>query len=173
MEVTKKEKGSGVFLSFLLTIIFFALVIFFTYLLSFYTNFSIKDLNDITIWEFTILVFAAFRLTRLLVYDQVSQFIRDMFLVKSEKKEKGIVYTYRSKPKKGLRRLFADLLGCPWCVGVWISVFTVALYYLLPITWYFWLVLAIAGVSSFDQLLANLIGWKAELAKITVKKMEK
>jgi uncharacterized membrane protein len=167
----KKEKGSGSGFSFFLTMVFFSLVGVSIY---FFSNgrAGIESLSDVSVWEFFILSLAAFRQTRLLVYDKVAQFIRDLWLDTKQVEEDGVAYVYRSKPKRGFRRLMADLFSCPWCIGVWATVSTVFIYFMWPVTWFFWLVLAIAGVSSLFQLTANLIGWRAEMGKLQVKNME-
>ena len=130
-----------------------------------------KDLTDVSVFEFVILTLAVFRLQRLFVYDSVSQFIRDIFLETKEvlDDKEGVIYVIRSKYKTGVKRLFADLLSCPWCVGMWCAVFAVIVYFMYPVTWPLWLLMAIAGLSSFIQILANYVGWKAEGSKIVVK----
>lgn len=172
MTMEKKEKGSGNGLSFVLSNIFLILTAFGVYM--FYGRFmGISTLRDVGVFEFVLLSLAVFRLTRLFVYDSVSQWIRDIFLDTKEETVAGVVYVIRSKPQTGIRRLFTDLLGCPWCVGVWISLFAVFIYFMWPITWFFWLLLAVAGTSSFIQILANQVGWSAEYGKLSVKKLEK
>ena len=169
MKHTRKEKGSGNLLSFLLSIVFFGVIVLGMYLL-YAWDVGLEDLTDVSVFEIVLLSLAVFRLQRLLVYDKVAQYIRDLFLDLKEEKEDGIVYVVRTKPTKGLRRLFSDLFDCPWCIGVWAAVFTVFLYFLFPWTWPFWLILAIAGASSFLMLSINMIGWIAERNKQKAKK---
>jgi len=171
MVVERKEKGSGNFLSFLLSGVFFA-VVGFVFHQVFEAEIAQISLNDISWFEFFILTLAVFRLQRLLVYDTVSQWIRDFFLITREDHDKatGVTYVIRAKHQGGMMRLFADLLSCPWCVGVWAAAATVITYYMFPWTWPFWLLMAIAGASSFIQLTVNLIGWKAEGSKIVVER---
>lgn len=173
MSLVKEEKGAGHLLSFLLSGVFFLCVGFGFHLL-YEFDAGVRSLRDVTFFEFFILSLAVFRITRLIVYDKVSEFIRDMFLVTSEEydEERRITYIMRAKYDRGVRRLMADLLSCPWCVGVWAAVFAVVGYFLLPATWPFWLLMAVAGAASFFQLLSNLIGWQAEYGKIVVQKTE-
>ena len=93
---------------------------------------------------------AVFRIIRLFVYDRITKWFRDMFV------------GFESGPGKTIN----DLLGCPWCIGVWASVVVVFFYYLSSISWIVILMLAVASVASFLQILANLIGWKAENLKL-------
>ena len=69
-------------------------------------------------------------------------FLRDFF----EKKEKGI------------GRTIHELIICPWCIGIWISLFVIPLYFLKDIGKIFVLIVAIAGIGSFLQILVNMIG---------------
>ena len=104
-----------------------------------------------------ILSLATFRLVRLFVYDKVTAWIRALF----------------ADATSGPRKPAYDLLLCPWCFGVWAALFVCFFYYTMPMAWFFLLVLAIAGVGSFFQLLANMIGWKAELGKLEAQSFEK
>ncbi len=128
----------------------------------------------IPFYDFFILSLAVFRLTRLFVYDGIMQFVRDMFLVKtiSTDEKTGEKVVERSKAIRGLRRVFCELLGCPWCIGMWMSFWVIILYFFIPESWLLFLILAIAGFSSFIQITINAIGWTAEKEKIEVKKIE-
>jgi hypothetical protein len=76
------------------------------------------------------------------------------------------------KPARGPRRTLADLLSCPWCFGMW-AAGTVAFFYLLtPYAFFVVLMLAIGALGTLLQLLANMIGWKAEQLKYDVEKGE-
>ena len=105
--------------------------------------------RGIAIFDFILIILATFRLIRLFVYDKITQFIRDWFIPISH----------------GPRRTIGALLSCPWCTGVWIAPFVIFFYYSTPLAWFVILVLAIAGVASFIQVLANMIGWRAEYLK--------
>jgi hypothetical protein len=51
---------------------------------------------------------------------------------------------------------------------LWFALVAVFLYFATPIAWYGILVLAIASLASYLQLLGNLIGWHAEAKKLDV-----
>ncbi len=112
--------------------------------------------KTLTLFDFILISLATFRLVRLFVYDKVTLFVRDYFT------------SHLSGPKKAL----ADLLGCPWCFGVWAGTLVVFFYYVMPMAWLVLLILAIAGVASFIQILINKIGWDAELMKLETQKRE-
>ncbi len=109
--------------------------------------------------EFLILSLASFRLTRLFVYDKILAFFREQFwdIVETPRGKRSL-----EKPLKGPRRTMADLLSCPWCIGMWAGTTVVFFYYLTEYAWFPVMALAVAGLGSLFQVIANLIGWKAE-----------
>ncbi len=135
---------------------------------SFYTR-----IYDVSAWELTLLLLTVFRLIRLFVYDSVAQYVRDWFLDLREVKKDGELYIQRDKPKSGLRRLIADLLSCPWCASVWLSVVVIYLYLRFPQVWFIYLALSISGLASVLQICANCVGWTAEHKKLSTLDLEK
>jgi hypothetical protein len=119
--------------------------------------------ETITLADVVIMTLASFRLTRLFVYDSVTRFFREQFY-DVEVKRGGKAQLVR--PPYGPRRTLNDLMSCPWCFGLW-AASTIGFFYMLtPMAYFPTLVLAIAGVASLLQVTANLIGHKAEQAKI-------
>jgi len=98
-------------------------------------------------WEFFLLALAIFRLIRLFAYDHITQFLRD--------------WLGQSEPNTFLGTL-SQLVNCPWCIGLWFSYLVVFAYFATPYAWPLILILALASVASFFQILTNLIGWHAE-----------
>jgi len=81
-----------------------------TYILHYYNRLA----ESITPFEFIIITLASFRLIRLFVYDSVARFIRDLFIIKKEQKDKdGNIIIIREKHKDGFKRLMSDLFSCP------------------------------------------------------------
>lgn len=111
--------------------------------------------------DMLLLSLATFRLTRLFVYDAVTKFVRELFW-DAEEMAGEVVFT---KPLRGPRRTLADLFSCPWCFGIWAAAVLTFFYLYTPISFVPIAVLAIAGLGSFFQLLANMVGWKAEKLK--------
>ncbi|WP_096155104.1 MULTISPECIES: DUF1360 domain-containing protein [Bacillus] len=75
-----------------------------------------------TFW-FILLVLAVFRLTRLIVYDKINNFIRRPFHdVVEEVNEDGEAEEYIVIKGKGVQSFIGELLSCHWCVGVWIAI---------------------------------------------------
>lgn len=111
----------------------------------------------IPLFDLTLIVLATFRLTRLFVYDIVTEFFRHWF---------------SGYPKDTFMGTIHALVTCPWCLGLWLAAFVVFFYFLTPFAWFFILFLAIAAVASTLQILANLIGWSAEYRKLKTKQKE-
>jgi len=110
----------------------------------------------IGLFDLVLIMLATFRLIRFFVYDKVMRWFRDIF----------------AGSHKGPSKTCYDLLKCTWCLGLWAATFVVFFYFLIPeIAWFVILVLAIAGVASFVQLVSNLVGWSAENRKIVTEKI--
>lgn len=106
-------------------------------------------------FHFIIIAFAIFRLTRLLVADHITQWLRDLCMKTVTVKDPltGALFVRCEKPIKGIRRLISDLLGCPWCVGVWVAFAALVLYYLaatgtFSLGWMIILIFALAGAGE-------------------------
>ena len=117
--------------------------------------------SDLTGIDYLLLTLATFRLTRLFVYDAMTKFVREQFL---DVKKARSGYTLE-KPAFGPRRTLADLFGCPWCFAVWGGAVVIFCYLLTPYAQFPVLILAISGVATFVQLLANMVGHRAEQLK--------
>jgi hypothetical protein len=97
--------------------------------------------SSIPLFDFFMLTLATFRVTRLLVHDLVSDFIRDRF----------------ESATHGLGLSMHDLLDCPWCTGAWVSLGIGYVYFLLPMAWPILLALAVAGFGTLLTILASLM----------------
>lgn len=113
--------------------------------------------HSISIGNFLLITLAITRLIRLFSYDVITAFIRNWFV--------------DTNPNSFLGTL-GTLINCPWCTGLWFSLVVVFLYFATPIAWYAILVLALSTLASFIQILANLVGWSAELKKKQVKALQ-
>jgi hypothetical protein len=113
---------------------------------------------DVPARDLILLSLAIFRLVRLFSYDVITAFIRDWFV---------------GAPQNSLRHTLGALVNCPWCIGLWFSFIVVFFYFATPFSWPIIIILALAGVASIFQVLANLIGWSAELKKMEAKAFER
>lgn len=156
MRITDQYFWNVVFLVFFSVLVFMATIIL--------QSEADKSYTELTLIDFTLITLASFRLIRLVVYDKIFAFFREQFYDAEEYKGKVLLV----KPENGPRRTLADLLSCPWCFGIWATAMISFFYLLTPYAMFPILVLALSGVATFLQLLANFIGWKAELAKVDV-----
>ena len=147
------------FWNFVFSVFFLILVVMGAIILETESRIVLDELSTV---DFMLMTLATWRLTRLFVYDHITKFIREQFwdVVKV-----GKGYTLE-KPKVGPRRTMADLLSCPWCIGVWAAAVVIFFYLVTPYATYPIMLLAISAVATFLQLLSNLIGHKAEQARI-------
>jgi Protein of unknown function (DUF1360) len=147
------------FWNFVFSVFFLILVIMGSIILETESRIVLDELSTV---DFVLMTLATWRLTRLFVYDNITKFIREQFwdVVKA-----GKGYTLE-KPKVGPRRTMADLLSCPWCIGVWAAATVIFFYLITPYATYPIMLLALSAVATFLQLLSNLIGHKAEQARI-------
>ncbi|EMA6345037.1 DUF1360 domain-containing protein [Bacillus cytotoxicus] len=110
---------------------------------------------------FIIFAFAAFRLTRLIVYDKITAFLRAPFIEELEITEPdGSVSTYTKVRGKGLQKWIGELLSCHWCTGIWVSAFLICLYVLFPhVAEIVLCILGIAGLAAcIETMVSRMIG---------------
>ena len=96
----------------------------------------------ISVFDFVILALATFRLIRLLVFDSITEHIREYF----------------DRHEKGWRKEISTLISCTWCSGIWMAFIILLLFFLTPLSYFFILVLAIAGSGSAIQVIITKIG---------------
>lgn len=106
-------------------------------------------LADLSWFSLVILILASFRFTHLIVFDEITSFIRDPFLsITYEPDQSGQIVRKVNIKGTGLRHWIGMLLSCHWCVGIWSSVAIVAVYALLPWSYPVLLVLAVSGAAA-------------------------
>lgn len=160
MRITDQYVWNFIFLLF-----FFGVLLLYITLLE---QYAYRPLTSLTLVDLFLITLATFRMIRLFVYDNITAFFREQFWDMNDVGGGEMVLT---KPLRGPRRTLADLLSCPWCFGVWAAAMTTFFYLLTPYTFYIVIFLAIASVATFLQILANMIGWKAELLKKDVEQL--
>ncbi|MBR8660846.1 MULTISPECIES: DUF1360 domain-containing protein [Bacillales] len=99
--------------------------------------------------DLAILVLASFRLTHLIVFDEITAFLRAPFFTeKYETDAVGQLIRHIEFHGEGLRRWLGMLLSCHWCVGIWAAAAVVALYVYVPAAFPLLLLLAVAGAAA-------------------------
>ncbi len=112
---------------------------------------------EISWLEFVILSLASFRLTRLIVFDKITEFLRAPFFEEEIEVgpdgEEEIYYV----PKKGLITNFlGELLSCYWCTGIWVTLILCLFYLMWPVlATPFILVLAVAGCAALIEVMVQ------------------
>jgi hypothetical protein len=150
MSESEKPSSQQKFWNFLATVFYLGLVI----LLGFALKRKGIRIENIRIWEVFLLALATYRVTRILVFDKIFKLFRDFFRSKSE------LYVFY---------VVKEIIGCPWCAGVWVALFNVTVYFLVPYGNLFIYLLAIAGIASFFVIFVNYFGLSVEEKQHTVK----
>lgn len=153
--MSDSEKPTGVqkFWNFMATIFYIIL----TVLLGYGLKRKGIEIEQIRIWEVFVLALATYRLTRILVFDKIFKFFRDFI---------------RANARLQAIYVIKEILGCPWCAGVWVALFNVVIYFLVPFGNLFIYLLAIAGIASFFVIFVNYFGLSVEEKQHTVKNLK-
>ncbi|HYF29119.1 MAG TPA: DUF1360 domain-containing protein [Candidatus Paceibacterota bacterium] len=109
--------------------------------------------RPVSLGDFVLMALATWRLIRLFTYDAITAFVRDWFANAAPHTFLGTLKT---------------LINCPWCIGLWFSFIVVFFYFATIYAWPVILILALAAIGSFLQILSNLVGWSAEAKKRSV-----
>ncbi len=150
MEISKTEKIWNVLSMFVFVLLLIALGTL--------LNDRGIEIKNISLFELLLICTATYRMTRLMVYDRLFKLFRDIL---------------RSFEGSGLGDSLRTIVTCPWCAGVWISLFNVAVFFLVPFGELFIYVMAIAGVATFFQLGVNVLGMMAEEKQIDISEKRK
>ncbi|MBM7693008.1 hypothetical protein JOC77_002447 [Peribacillus deserti] len=112
-------------------------------------------LLDVNLWLLFIIGLASFRLTRLLVFDKITEFIRAPFFDEiTETDEHGNEEVYIIPKNKGPKKFIGELLSCFWCTGIWVSAFLLGVHYFIPVLGDpFILIFAVAAIGSLLEVI--------------------
>ncbi|MYL32206.1 DUF1360 domain-containing protein [Pontibacillus yanchengensis] len=99
--------------------------------------------------DFILLVLASYRVTNLLVYDSITEWIRSPFhRIVVKENDSGEQEEFIEIKGKGLQAFIGELLSCHWCTGVWASALVLLTFMYLPILIPLWIIFAISGGAS-------------------------
>ena len=101
-------------------------------------------MKEISWLTYVMLILASYRLTHLIVFDKITEFIRRPFVKKVKvETENG------TKTKEVPTSMFGYLLKCYWCAGVWSAILLGGGYLIFPrVIFVVILILSIAGGQS-------------------------
>ena len=122
--------------------------------------------QTVSVFDAVLMSFAAFRITRLVVYDKITRWFRELFVKKELFEKDGTQWVKLVPYEKGLMGTIHDLLGCPWCISFWSAIIIAFSYFMFSWAWFVIFFLALAGAGSLIQIIANAIGWRAENHKL-------
>lgn len=106
---------------------------------------------DISPISYIMLILASYRLTHLIVFDKITEFLRKPFMKKIEvKTNEG------TKMKEVPKSLFGYLLNCYWCAGVWSAIFLGCFYLLLPK--YAIILIFILSIAGAQAIIETFVG---------------
>lgn len=105
------------------------------------------DITQMTLRDFILIVLATYRLTRVVVFEKIFKYLRDLL---------------KSRQNLYLIGTLSSIITCPWCAGIWITLVMVIFYFLVPYGILLVYVLALAGVASVVILISNLLHMRAE-----------
>lgn len=99
-------------------------------------------MEDLTFKEALVFILASFRTTRILVFEKIFKYFRDVLKRRQHMYVIGTIHA---------------MITCPWCAGVWATLIIIVLYYLVPYGVLLVYVLALAGLTSMLILVSNLL----------------
>lgn len=102
-------------------------------------------MTDLDWMTYVMLILASYRFTHLIVFDKITEFLRNPFLKKERVTDpEGHVTT-----KKTPTSMFGYLLNCYWCAGIWSAIILGIAYLFIPhISKPVILILSIAGAQA-------------------------
>ena len=100
------------------------------------------DMTELTFKEALLIILASTRMTRILVFEKILKHFRDAL---KKRENLYVIGTIHS------------MVTCPWCAGVWVTLFIIVLYFLIPYGTVLVYVLALAGLATVVILLSNLL----------------
>ncbi|AME05067.1 DUF1360 domain-containing protein [Bacillus siamensis] len=101
---------------------------------------------------YVMIILASYRLTHLIVFDKITEFIRKPFL----KQEKTIDQNGRAVQKKVPSSAFGYMLQCYWCAGVWCAILIGICYLVWPR--YAHPVIFILSIAGAQAILETCVG---------------
>jgi hypothetical protein len=108
----------------------------------------------LTAFDAAMMGLGTFRLAHLLTYDKIFELVRTLFMDGSGPRAR--------KAARGWRRLVYEFLECLWCTGMWSALIVVTAYLLGTWGRFAVIVLAVAGIGSFLQVISNALAAATE-----------
>jgi len=100
------------------------------------------EIKELTFKEALVIILASTRMTRILVFEKIFKYLRDVL---KKRENLYVIGTLNS------------IITCPWCAGVWVTLIVIVFYFLVPFGTILVYVLALAGLATAVILLSNLL----------------
>jgi hypothetical protein len=123
-------------------------------------------LISVSPFDALLMALATFRITRLIVYDKIARWFRELFVKRRVYEKDGKTWVEIIPYGRGFRHTIYDLLQCPWCIGIWAALIVMFSYSIFTWAWSVIFFLALAGAGTLLQITANALGWRAENLKL-------
>jgi hypothetical protein len=101
------------------------------------------DLASLGFYDLTLLGLACLRLIHLVTYDKILEPLREPLQGDAN--------------RRGIMSLLSDFVACIWCTGVWSALIVITAYFLGPWGRFAVLLLAVAGLGSFLQVISRAV----------------
>ena len=109
-------------------------------------------MEDFSWLFFMILALASFRLTHLIVYDDITDPLRQYFIeVKVEQEGTEEQRVSAEARGTGIRRWIGLILMCHWCTGIWSTLLLTLTFLFIPGGLWLLIILAAAGVAAIIE----------------------
>ncbi len=112
---TTRPKEDQNFWNFIFSVFFIAVLIGALWLMNTQRG---GFLTSVPPFDALIMALAAFRITRLLVYDKITRWFRELFVHRRVFEKDGKTWVEITPYERGFRHTIYDLLQCPWCIGI-------------------------------------------------------
>ena len=122
-------------------------------------------MDNISWMSYIMLILASYRLTHLIVFDKITEFIRKPFMKKIE-----IETDHGNQVKEVPKSLFGYLLNCYWCAGVWSAVLLGGCFLLFP-KWASILIF-ILSIAGAQAIIETFVGVNIKKVDYYAKKSE-
>lgn len=136
----------GKVLDFISSIVFIVAFLISMYLF----NLQKLTISHISVSDILLIIIGTYRVTRMVVYEKIFSLFRLPF-----KKRAGA----------GLHSSINNLLTCPWCASVWVSLFVFDIYYLVPYGRFFVYLMAISAIAAPLVFLGNMATLRNDILK--------
>jgi len=107
--------------------------------------------NEISWLTYIMLILASYRLTHLIVFDKITEFIRRPFMKKVQ-----VQTEHGMETKEIPKSMFGYLLKCYWCAGVWSAILLGGGYLLFPTAGF--IIILILSIAGGQSILETFVG---------------